>query len=266
MSTKQRYRGALLGLACGDAVGTTLEFKRPGTFDPIADMVGGGPFGLQPGQWTDDTSMALCMAESLLEKRGFDPTDQIERYVRWYHLGYLSSTGECFDIGNTVRDALHHFERTGEAYSGSTHPRSAGNGSIMRLAPVTLAYAPDPRHAIELSADSSRTTHQAPLAVDGCRYLAALLIGAVNGVEKSELLSARYSPIPDYWQENPLAPEIDAVAGGSFKTKMPPLSPNPLVGKLGFSPTNASHIKGTGYVRCVRWAERIAHKRHRLCC
>ncbi|MCB0196589.1 MAG: ADP-ribosylglycohydrolase family protein [Anaerolineae bacterium] len=248
ISKKQRYRGALLGLACGDAVGTTLEFKPPGTFEPIDDMVGGGPFNLEPGQWTDDTSMALCLAESLLEKRGFDPTDQIERYVRWYHRGYMSSTGECFDIGNTVRSALHHFEKTGEPYSGSTHPQSAGNGSIMRLAPVSLAYAPDPRHAIELSADSSKTTHQAPLAVDGCRYLAALLIGAVNGVEKSELLAERYSPIAGYWQENPLAPEIDAVAAGSFKTKMPPLSPNPIVGKLGFSATNESHIKGTGYV------------------
>jgi ADP-ribosylglycohydrolase len=65
MELRDRYRGALLGLAVGDALGTTLEFKRPGTFQPVTDMVGGGPFGLKPGQWTDDTSMALCLAESL---------------------------------------------------------------------------------------------------------------------------------------------------------------------------------------------------------
>jgi len=101
----ERYRGALLGLAVGDALGTTLEFKAPGTFKPITDIVGGGPFGLEPGQWTDDTSMALCLAESLIEKRGFDPKDQMDRYCRWWKQGYLSSTGTCFDIGITVRTA-----------------------------------------------------------------------------------------------------------------------------------------------------------------
>jgi len=61
---QDRYAGALLGLACGDAVGTTVEFSARGSFPPVTDMVGGGPFGLQPGQWTDDTSMALCLAEA----------------------------------------------------------------------------------------------------------------------------------------------------------------------------------------------------------
>jgi hypothetical protein len=93
MEPIERYRGCLLGLAVGDALGTTLEFKPPGSFDPVGDMVGGGPFGLRPGEWTDDTSMALCLAESLIERRGFDPVDQLERYCRWYRLGHLSSTG-----------------------------------------------------------------------------------------------------------------------------------------------------------------------------
>src|SRR4026209_1773012 len=93
-----RYRGALLGLAAGDALGTTVEFSRPGTFTPVTDIVGGGPFKLEPGQWTDDTSMALCLAESLLERNGFDPADQLQRYVRWFRQGHHSSTGTCFAI------------------------------------------------------------------------------------------------------------------------------------------------------------------------
>jgi len=97
--TRERYRGALLGLAAGDALGTTLEFKPPGTFTPLDDMIGGGPFYLKPGEWTDDTSMALCLAESLIEKRGFDAKDQMDRYCSWYERGHLSSTGRCFDIG-----------------------------------------------------------------------------------------------------------------------------------------------------------------------
>ena len=106
MQRTERHRGSLLGLAAGDAVGTTLEFERPGMFSPIDDMVGGGPFNLDPGQWTDDTSLALCLAESLVAKQGFDPVDQLERYVRWYREGHMSSTGTCFDIGNTTSSAL----------------------------------------------------------------------------------------------------------------------------------------------------------------
>ena len=222
MDRRGRYRGALLGLAAGDAVGTTVEFASPGAFPPVTDMVGGGPFGLKPGQWTDDTSMALCLAESLVERRGFDPVDQLERYCRWYREGYLSSTRQCFDIGNTTRAALAQFERTHEPYCGSTDPRAAGNGSIMRLAPVPLCFARDPREAIERSDESSRTTHAAATAVDACRYLGALLVGAVNGVSKEELLAPRYTPVPGYWAERPLVPEIDAVAAGSFREREPP--------------------------------------------
>lgn len=117
------YRGSLLGLAVGDALGTTLEFEHPGSFTPITDMVGGGPFGLKPGQWTDDTSMALRLAESLIECRGCDPVDQLRRYCRWYREGNLSSTGSCFDIGNTTRAALQRFEQTGEPSRGPQIPR-----------------------------------------------------------------------------------------------------------------------------------------------
>lgn len=226
----ERYRGGLLGLAAGDAVGTTLEFKPPGSFVPISDMVGGGPFRLVPGQWTDDTSMALCLAESLIECRGMDLVNQLARYVRWYREGYLSSTGHCFDIGNTVREALLRFERTRAPYCGSTDPMTAGNGSIMRLAPVSLAYAQRPREAMEKCAESSRTTHGAVAAVDACRYLGGLLVGAVSGASKEELLSERYSPVPRYWAQSPLVPEIDEIARGSFKRRQPP------------------KIQGTGYV------------------
>src|SRR5438093_564143 len=212
LGTGERYRGCLLGLAVGDAVGTTLEFRSPGSFAPIDDMVGGGPFGLEPGQWTDDTSMALCLAECLLEHRVFDPADQLRRYVRWWREGHWRSTGRCFDIGNTVRAALARFERTGEPRSGSSDPRSAGNGSIMRLAPVPMFFASDLGKAIEMAAESSRTTHGAAAAIDACRYLAALIVGSLRGATKEELLSDRYTPVPGYWSSHPLAPEIQEIA------------------------------------------------------
>jgi ADP-ribosyl-[dinitrogen reductase] hydrolase len=230
MKTIHRYRGCLLGLAVGDAVGTTLEFMPPGSFEPITDMVGGGPFRLNPGEWTDDTSMALCLAESLILTGGFDPVDQLNRYVRWYREGHLSSTGSCFDIGNTIRKALLKFEQTNEPFSGDLDPRSAGNGSIMRLAPVPLFFAANPAVAVEKAAESSRTTHGALTCVDACRYLGGLIVGAVTCAAKEELLSERYSPLSDNWTENPLCAEIDEIARGSFKHRKPP------------------KIRGSGYV------------------
>ena len=229
-SRADRYQGALLGLAVGDAVGTTLEFSPVASFRPITDMVGGGPFRLNPGQWTDDTSMALCLAESLLEQNGFDGVDQLKRYVRWWRTGYLSSTGSCFDIGTTVQSALRRYEATGTAECGSQDPLSAGNGSIMRLAPVPLFYAAKPAIAVERSADSSKTTHGARTAVDACRYYGGLIVGAVQGRSKEELLSRRFAPAEGLWENTPLVDEIDEVASGSFKDRNPP------------------EIRGTGYV------------------
>lgn len=187
-SARARFRGCLMGLAVGDAVGTTLEFKPPGSFAPINDMLGGGPFQLQPGQWTDDTAMALCLATSLVERGGFDPYDQMRRYLRWYREGYLSSTGHCFDIGNTVRAALEAFERSGEPMAGSTDPHSAGNGGLMRLAPVAMCWALQAPETSHFAAEATRTTHGAEEALDASRLFATQLRHALNGEDKHMIL------------------------------------------------------------------------------
>jgi ADP-ribosyl-[dinitrogen reductase] hydrolase len=186
---EDRYRGALLGLACGDAVGTTVEFMAPGSFPEVTDMVGGGPFKLIAGQWTDDTSMALCLSESLLYRKGFDPKDQMNRFCNWWRHGYLSSTGECFDIGNATQTALGRYLETGEPFSGSTSPRSAGNGSLMRLAPVVLFFRHDFAACLHYSEASSRTTHAASEAVECCRLMAQIMFAILHDVPKQELLS-----------------------------------------------------------------------------
>lgn len=208
---RSRYLGALLGLACGDAVGTTVEFSGRGTFKPVTDMVGGGPFGLKPGQWTDDTSMALCLAESLLTKGKFDAADQMTRYSNWWHWGYLSSTGDCFDIGMTVQSALSKFALTGNPFSGSTDPQSAGNGSLMRLAPVVLFAYPDVQAALSYAADSSRTTHGAQEAVESCQLFAALLCTILSGQPKHQLF--------EHVHYAPSQPKLIEMAKGAFITK-----------------------------------------------
>ena len=221
-TTRERFRGCLLGLATGDALGTALEFAEPGRFEPIDDMVGGGPFSLKPGEWTDDTSMALCLATSLVEQNGLDARDQMERYVRWWKDGYLSSRERCFDIGTTVSTALARFIDRNDPYAGSIDPQTAGNGSLMRLAPVPMYFAGDAEEAIRMAADSSRTTHGAQEAVDACRYYAGLLVGALRGIGKDTLLSASYCPVEGLWEQEPLSPKIAAIAEGSFKHRQPP--------------------------------------------
>ncbi len=207
-----RYRGCLLGLAVGDAVGTSVEFSPRGRFKPLTDMIGGGPFQLKPGQWTDDTSMALCLATSLVEKKGFDALDQMQRYLRWAREGYLSSNGKCFDIGRTVLDALGRFEASGEPMSGSTRGNSAGNGSLMRLAPVAMFYAPDQMLVSKYAAESSRTTHGAAECVQACQFYAGLLVRALGGETKEELLSASQP-------QGITAEKILAIAQGEYKNK-----------------------------------------------
>ncbi len=208
---RNRYLGALYGLACGDAVGTTVEFSPRGSFPPVTDMIGGGPFGLKPGQWTDDTSMALCLAESLLTKGSFDPKDQMGRYNNWWHWGYLSSTGDCFDIGMTVQSALAKFAVSGDPYSGSTDANAAGNGSLMRLAPVVLFAFPDEEKVILYAAESSRTTHGAAEAIESCQLLASLLYSIISGHSKEQLLASI--------KFHPREPKIGALLSGDFLEK-----------------------------------------------
>lgn len=206
-----RARGALLGLAVGDAIGTTVEFKPRGSFTPLTDMVGGGPFDLLPGQWTDDTSMALCLAASLVE-HGFDTHDQMQRYLLWHDEGYLSSTGVCFDIGSATSTALERFRRTGNPVAGSTQPVSAGNGSIMRLAPVPIHYLDTPELAIQRSAAQSKTTHRAPECLGACHLLAEALIRALQGKAKEDVLAPSLQTIP-------MSNSLMLIAAGHYKTK-----------------------------------------------
>ncbi|OUR89154.1 ADP-ribosylglycohydrolase [Gammaproteobacteria bacterium 42_54_T18] len=222
MDIIERYQGCLLGLAVGDAIGTTVEFMDRGSFPPVIDMVGGGPFDLEAGQWTDDTSMALCLAHSLVHCEGFDASDQMNRYCNWWQYGYMSSTGECFDIGMTVSDALARYMETKNSFAGSIDPFSAGNGSLMRLAPVALFYGQDIGLLLKYAAESSRTTHGAVECIDACRYFATVLRVALFAETKLEVIKSNlYSPETE---------KVKAIASGEY------------VGKP------AGVIKGSGYV------------------
>lgn len=187
---RDRTVGALLGLALGDALGTTLEFNDRDTYAPLTGIVGGGLFHLKPGQWTDDTAMALALADSLAHCGSLNEQDLLARFSDWWRTGTYSCTGRCFDIGSTTAQALQRWEQTLADHCGSNDPYSAGNGSLMRLAPVAIQYWNDRPALRDAAARQSKTTHAAPEAVDACVLYAEMLADAIAGRPRSEVLSA----------------------------------------------------------------------------
>ncbi|MEQ8790528.1 MAG: ADP-ribosylglycohydrolase family protein [Pirellulaceae bacterium] len=226
MTALDRKRGALIGLAVGDALGAAVEFMAPGTFEPVTDFRAGGPHGLEPGEWTDDTSLALALADSM-GQAGWDLNDQARRYVAWWKRGAYSVNGKCFDIGVTTRSSLERFQQTGDAHSsGDPSARASGNGSIMRLAPVPIRFAvflPDRLDELaKLAADSSLPTHASPQCLSSCRYFALVLAGLINGLDRDEVLSPDWPLRKQLEEREPLHPEVASVAAGSYRDKQPP--------------------------------------------
>jgi ADP-ribosylglycohydrolase len=210
----------------GDALGAAVEFRQPGRFEPVVGYRDGGPHDLAPGEWTDDTSLALALADSIMEI-GWDLNDQARRYLDWRRNGQYSVNGRCFDIGNATASALSRFAASGDGRSsGAVDRRSAGNGSIMRLAPVPIAYVdcfPEDLETLALRAgESSLPTHGSPQCVSACRYFAVVLAGLMQGVPREVVLSPDWKPLGRLRAIEPLDPEVDEVADGSFRRKSPP--------------------------------------------
>jgi ADP-ribosylglycohydrolase len=215
-AVRDRYQGAMLGLAVGDALGASVQFRAPGSFPPLGDLLGGGPFEMPRGGWTDETAMALCLAESLVECEEFDPADQMARYRLWQREGHLSSTGQCVGITATVARALAASQWSGKPFAGSHDPARLDKDALTRVAPAVLFYLADPRAAVQYAAEAARTTDQSPIVLDACRHFAALLVAALQGASRQQLLN------PDYisqFNDRPLRPPVAAVAAGSFRNK-----------------------------------------------
>ncbi|CAF1176412.1 unnamed protein product [Rotaria sp. Silwood1] len=243
-----RIQGSLVGLAIGDALGASVEF-RPYSYlqqYKVKDMQDGGTWGLKAGQWTDDTSMALCLAASLIVKEESDPYDQFIRYKRWYKHGYLSSTGLCFDIGKSTRQAIVEFENRQKNvlrrlieknpackdtpldkiskqdflhyYQLECGPSdSAGNGSLMRLAPIPLFYSSASYEMVKnYVEEATKLTHNDQRAIEACQFYAGLIWYALNGTPKEELLDRDFHR--NVLKLN-LHGDVLRVADGSYKIK-----------------------------------------------
>jgi len=187
-SVRERFLGALLGLATGDAIAAPTQFRRPGAFTPVGDLIGGGPFALPRGGWSDDTAMALCLADSLLATDGFDARDQVARYRRWQRDGYLSATGQCLGITASTARALAMSQWRRQLFSGSHAPDQLDPEPLSRVAPVVMFFLAVEQEAVQLASDAARTTCQAPAVLGACRDLAGALFLALNGQPKARIL------------------------------------------------------------------------------
>ena len=174
---------------------------------PVSDIVGGGPFELRQGEWTDAAAMALCVADSIMAHQGLDQDDLLRRFSRWLRHGDNSCTGSCVGAGNTTSEAIRRFERSENLISELTDPEFAGSGSLMRLAPVAMYWHREREDALKAARDQSLTTHGTPAAVEACAYFADVLLDAIESHPKEHVLRLRPWPADK---------DVDAVACGSW--------------------------------------------------
>ena len=180
---RKLHEGMLLGLAVGDALGTTLEFGPRRSLDDLhTEMIGGGVFRLAPGQWTDDTAMAVAMGRSLIQEKGFVPVAILSEWSEWYLRGKHSCTGTCFDIGNATRSALDAFVRNPTAVPTISACSRSETDSLMRLAPVVL-FASNEDEAESLAYEQSVLTHGEDAARATGRFGRLLFKTAISGFE-----------------------------------------------------------------------------------
>jgi ADP-ribosylglycohydrolase len=190
-----RARGALLGLAVGDAVGSMRDAAAA-----------------SDGRWTQHTALTLCLAESLLDSGRFDARDQIERYVRWQREGHLTATGRPATVTPDVAKALANYQWRGQPMAGSHDPRDRTTAALPRTIAAVIFSVADPEAAVQLAGECARTTHQSPLVLDSCRYYGAMLAGALRAEDPRKLLHGLYEPVPGLWDRRPLKPAVAAMA------------------------------------------------------
>lgn len=218
---RDRFRGLLLGIAIGDALGQPARGQRAGAIAASDALTGGGPLGLPAGAWSDKTAMALCLAESFAAQKRMDAADQVQRYQQWQRAGRWTSTGQCVGVSPATARALATAQWTGNPFAGSHDPARADAEPLARIGPAVAFAVANPAEAVEFAVSCARITHQAPLTLDAVRYFAALLAGALAGAGKEKLLSPYFAPIPGFWDSVMLKPRVNDIALGSWRRSKP---------------------------------------------
>jgi len=181
--------GGIMGVVIGDALGLPVQFmtKTEISKNPITGMTGGGTFDLEPGAWSDDSSLTLCLAESLYEV-GYNAPDIARRFVDWYRDGYMTPLGESFDIGDTTAIAMKRLVHGVAPFkAGPTNAESNGNGSLMRILPATLFFAHESDYTmIQRICEVSKITHGHPRSQLACSLYSLFVKELLKGSRPQE--------------------------------------------------------------------------------
>lgn len=185
---KDRQKGSFFGLIIGDAMGAPYEFKESQTFEVTKEYNRGGWLSVKKGEWTDDSTMALCVSESLIEKKLNDIEDQVEKYYMWFKNGYLTTRDECFDIGNTTRSNVLKFFNNKKIHNIKIDENSNNyaNGGMMRLAPLPIFYF-NSIYLIDNIIESTKVTHNSKVCIDSNIIYGQLIANAIKGYNKENL-------------------------------------------------------------------------------
>jgi len=177
-----RAVGSLVGLAIGDALGASVHYQKRDTFEPVTDLIGGGPFKLEPGGWTDSTAMALALADSLISCNKLDELDFLTRLRAWYEEGKYSHTTQCIDINKGMVLAMKRFAARGDIITVPSKAGKAMHDPITRLAPIAIFFNYSVPMAIDAAYRQSNTTHSFALCLNTCQRMTFELIVLYNGV------------------------------------------------------------------------------------
>ena len=241
---KQKIYNTLYGAIVADALGVPVEFKDRALLKkkPVTDMIGYGTYNLPKGSWSDDSSMTLCLAESIGRRGGVDYEDVMKNFYAWYKHSKFTPDHHVFDIGRTCHSAIMNFRQGIEATDcGLTDEQSNGNGSLMRISPLPLylfnlfgAEAMMQEDAIVFIHNVSRLTHGHKISLIGCDIYCAVMIEILNGTKKEELLQKALPKIGEFVRHN--------------SEYAPALAKYDRITHMSFAGLSEDKIKSSGYV------------------
>ncbi len=241
---KQKIYNTLYGAIVADALGVPVEFKDREYLkeNPVTEMIGYGTYNLPKGSWSDDSSMTLCLAESIGRCGGIDYEDVMKNFYAWFKHSKFTPDHHVFDIGRTCHSAIMNFRQGIEATDcGLTDEQSNGNGSLMRISPLPLylfkhfgAEAMTQEEDIVFIHNVSRLTHGHKISLIGCDIYCAVMIEILNGTKKEELLPKALPKIGEFVRHNP--------------DYVPALAKYDRITHMSFAGLSEDKIKSSGYV------------------
>ena len=238
---KQKIYNTLYGVIVADALGVPVEFtsREERKANPVTDMIGYGTYNLPKGSWSDDSSMMLCLAESIGRLKTIDYDDIMKNFSAWFNESKFTPDNDLFDIGGSCRKSImNYLEGIPSIDCGQKSEFDNGNGSLMRIAPlpIYLFYicGSNDEENFELIHNISKLTHGHAISLIGCDIYCSIMIEILSETKKSDLIQNTFSKLKNFTNNHPEYSEA--------------LSKYSRISQPDFSTLPENEIKTSGYV------------------